>query len=374
MNHRGNGHGGNQGTDEAWAKLQEKLEQEPVNPVWAAWGKQDEEMTKGSAPADSEMSADPEKLTVLHMQTAIDTKGQAKQNAGPKSRKTLRTRSRKWAAAAAGVAIFGAILATPVGNTAMAAILNQFKVQDVAVIEESDLRDIFNQVSETGNFQETMNSFGSFSISYGTVRGTLPVGDLQAVLGIGPMQGEDFAGIQSVGVDQSKEISLTLNVDKVNQALKRVGSTDLLPESVDGKLIQLKLPEIVNYDLSPDKNRWANLSQMNTPVLTVDPSIDVKEALKAVLNFPLLPDYLRSSLQESRILAGEIPMPLVKDSFSEQIEISGTPVILKQYNYNKGPIYYATWVKGGNMFMLNGGELYPDKGKFLEKVGELIAE
>jgi hypothetical protein len=163
-------------------------------------------------------------------------------------------------------------------------------------------------------------------------------------------------------------------VDEVNRALKRVGSTDLLPESVDGKQIQLLLPEIVSYDLSTDQDHWASLSQMNTPVLTVDPSIDVKEALNAVLNFPLLPDYLRSSLQESRILSGEIPMPLIKDQFSEQIEVAGTPVILHQMDYSRGPSYTAIWVQDNQLFELNGGDVYPDQNKFLEKVGELIAK
>lgn len=332
MNHRDNGHAGTPGTDEAWAKLQEKLEQEPVNPVWASWGIQAPEPAGETGQADSALSAVEGGVTVPDIRAEHNTIDQVKQNAGRKSRtrKPLLSRSRKWAAAAAGVAIFGAILATPVGNTAMAAILNQFKVQDVAVVEESDLQDIFNQVSESGNFQETMNSFGSFSISYGTVNGTVPVGDLQAVLGTEPMHGQDFAAIHSVEVGPSREISLTLNVDEVNRALKRVGSTDLLPESVDGKQIQLLLPEIVSYDLSTDQDHWATLSQMNTPVLTVDPSIDVKEALNAVLNFPLLPDYLRSSLQESRILSGEIPMPLIKDQFSEQIEVAGTPVIFNK--------------------------------------------
>ncbi|MEK3671661.1 MULTISPECIES: hypothetical protein [unclassified Paenibacillus] len=374
MNNRANGNSQPVGTDEAWAKLQEKLGQEPVNPVWAEWGKQEAALaaqTEETVITDSVASGIN---SISSVRARENTGSELPQNSISKSRRPVLSRSRKWAAAAAGVAIFAAILATPVGNTAMAAILNQFRMQDVAVVEESDLRDMFYQVSGEGNFHKTMNSFGTFTFANGSVEGKLPVGEIQGVLGYEPLKGQDMTGMKTVEVSPSRDITLTLNVDEVNQALKRVGSNDLLPESVDGKPLTLHLPEIVNYDLSPDPEHWATLSQMNTPVVTVDPSIDIDEALDAVVNFPLIPDYLRSDLQKSRILSGDIPMPLIKGSNDEQITVADTSVILTEMKFSSGYSYSAVWVQDGQMLQLTGGDVYPDRDQFIQKVQELITQ
>ncbi|AIQ58450.1 hypothetical protein [Paenibacillus borealis] len=373
MNNRAHGNSQPAGTDEAWAKLQEKLGQEPVNPVWADWGKQ-EAVVAGQIEEAVNTDSAASGIDSIAARAGENTGSELPQKTVRKSRGPVLNRRRKWAAGAAGVAIFAAILATPVGNTAMAAILNQFRMQDVAVVEESDLRDMFYQVSGEGNFQKTMNSFGTFSVANGSIEGKLPVEEMQGVLGYEPLKGQDLAAIKTVGVNASRDITLTLNVDEVNQALKRVGSNDLLPESVDGKPLTLHLPEIVNYDLSPDEEHWATLSQMNTPVVTVDPSIDMDEALDAVVNFPLIPDYLRSDLQKSRILSGDIPMPLIKGSNDEQITVADTPVILTEMKFSRGYSYSAVWVQDGQMLQLTGGDVYPDRDQFIQKVQELITQ
>ncbi|MEK4328762.1 hypothetical protein MKX70_23285 [Paenibacillus sp. FSL R7-0312] len=374
MNNRAHGNSQPAGTDEAWAKLQEKLGQEPVNPVWADWGKREAVLAATTEETVKTDSAASGIHSISSIRARENTDSGLSQNSVRKSRRPGLSRSRKWAAAAAGVAIFAAILATPVGNTAMAAILNQFRMQDVAVVEESDLRDMFYQVSGEGNFNQTMNSFGTFTFANGSVEGKLPVGEIQGVLGYEHLKGQDITNMKTVEVSASRDITLTLNVDEVNQALKRVGSNDLLPESVDGKPITLHLPEIVNYDLSTDQEHWATLSQMNTPVITVDPSIDMDEALDAVVNFPLIPDYLRSDLQKSRILSGDIPMPLIKGSNDEQITVADTPVILTEMKFSEGYSYSAVWVQDGQMLQLTGGDVYPDRDKFIQKVQELITE
>lgn len=59
---RANGQVQPQSTDEAWARLQEKLGDEPVNPVWAAWGKQNPLLEEQAAKTDrsdrTELAAD----------------------------------------------------------------------------------------------------------------------------------------------------------------------------------------------------------------------------------------------------------------------------------------------------------------------------
>ncbi|HBS46850.1 MAG TPA: hypothetical protein DEA91_24570 [Paenibacillus sp.] len=278
---------------------------------------------------------------------------------------------RKLGVIAASVAVFAVILATPIGNTAMASILNQFRMEQVTVVHESDLRNIFTQVAEDGELNRSINQFGEFTNTNGAYIGELPADQLKTTLGYPAKIAALEEGHDTVTVTASQDITLNLKVDEVNKALKKMGAEHLLPQSIDGKPITLHIPEMVNYNLSSDETHWASLSQMNTPVLNIDPSIKVEEALEAVVNFPLLPDYLKTSLMQSRVLSGEIPMPLIAGENTEQITVGDTLVIVDNYEYSRGTVYQATWIQDGQLFNLSG-ELYSSKEKLMTKVQELI--
>lgn len=361
-------------TDDAWAKMQQALANEPVNPVWEVWGQQTQAPDAGVQGSEADIETISTTAPVQELQVLQTEVSSGKQAGRETLRRPKMSRSRKWAATAAAAAILGVVLATPVGNTAMAAILNQFRMQEAAVVNESDLRNIFYQMNENGTISEAVNKFGTFTSSSGGFSGELPAGQMQEKLGYSPISGDMFDSITNVYVSHSQDATLILNVDAVNQALQRLGSDQLLPESVDGKPITLHMPESVNYDLSTGNNQWANLTQMNTPTIVVDPSIDVEEALKAVLNFPLLPDQWKTNLQQSRVLSGEIPMPLLKGEFAEELTIGGTLVIVNTNEYSEGPVYHATWVKDGQLFDFSGGNLFKDKEKFLTQLQELISQ
>ncbi|WP_405112531.1 hypothetical protein MHH28_04835 [Paenibacillus sp. FSL K6-1217] len=374
---RANGQLQPQSTDEAWAKLQKKLGEEPVNPVWAAWGKQETLLEEQAAKTDRSDRAELAADAVLPAAAADNlAAAEAVQNIGRKSRQPKMSRTRKWAAAAAGVAIFAAILATPVGNTAMAALLNQFKMQEATVVEEGDLRDMFYQITENGNdrnIEKSLEAFGDVSITNGEVKENIAFKDIQGLLGYEPLKGSVMDSVKFVRVSGSHDITLNLKVEEVNKALKRLGSDNLLPASVDGKPITLHIPEQVNYDLGSDQH-WGALSQMNTPMVTVDPSVDLDEAVDALVNFPLIPDNLRNSLQKSRILSGDLPMPLIKGSHDEQIAVAGTPVILTEMKFSNSNSYTAVWVQKGQLLQFYGGDIYPDREQFIQKVQELITQ
>lgn len=359
-----------QGIDEAWIKLQSKLADEPINPSWAEWGQ-----IKASIPEVPVSLGQPE-LVISNKDEAVLTKEQEKTvtSEAKKERRPRRlhmTRRRKLGVVAASVAMFAVILATPIGNTAMASILNQFRMQQVTVVNESDLNNIFNQVTDKGGLNQSINQFGEFSNTDGTSIGEIPADQLQEKLGYSAKQAALVDGKSTVMVGAAQDITFNLKVDEVNKVLKRIGAEHLLPESIDGKPITLHLPESVSYDLSTDEKEWANLSQMNTPVLKVDPSIKVDEAVQAVINFPLLPDYLKTSLVQSQILSGEIPMPIIAGDSTEQVNVGNTTVIVDNYEYSRGRVYQATWVQNGQLFSLSG-EMFSSKEKLLAKVQELI--
>ncbi|AIQ12890.1 hypothetical protein [Paenibacillus durus] len=361
-----------QRTDEAWARLQETLAGEPLNHKWAEWDRKTEAAKFEALKQDGYLSgADYHKAEELGYAEQQDPVTGSSGDRS-RSRRPRMKRRRKWTMAVAGITIVAAFLATPVGNTAMAAILNQFRMQSVTAVNESDLRNMFYSVSENGDLKETINKFGSFSSSSGTISGKIKPEQVKDKLGYAPLSAALSNDGAELTVNPSGEITLNLNVNEVNKAMKRLGAEQLLPESIDGRPITLHIPETVNYDLSPDSAHWANLTQMNTPAITVDPAIKVEEALEAIINFPLLPDSLKSSLKQSSILAGEIPMPVISQDNADQITVEGTKVLVSHHEYGQDTTYDAVWVHDGQLFQLFGGNVYTTKEKITAKVQELI--
>ncbi|MNB77780.1 hypothetical protein D3C75_244690 [compost metagenome] len=360
--------------DTAWIKMQQQLADEPVNPVWDSWGlstgpdrvQEDAGRLKNYAPDLN--AADGQKA--LPVQASADEKPVITST----RRKLRMTRGRRWAAAASAAALLAVVLATPVGNTAMAAILNQFRMQEVTIVNETDIRDLFNLMNDGGTFSEAQNKFGSFTTTSGTFYDEVPIDQLQSIVGYSAMNAGIKDVIQSVQVSSARDATMTLKVDVLNQTLKRLGAEQLLPSSLDGKQITLHLPETVNYDLTTPDGKWASLSQMNTPTIIVDQSIDVNEALQSILNLPFLPHQWKTTLQQSQVLAGEIPLPLIKGQQAEEITIADTQVILQQFDYSQGAVFTATWARDGQLFELHGGSHYPNKEEFIQKLQELIEE
>lgn len=353
--------------DEAWNRFQAKLAEEHIHPTWTTWT---------AAQNDNDR----------HMNTALDQQGKfeavvdhsdnlAISTTHPKSmldkkRKPMKRR-RKWVWFAAACCILGAVIVTPAGNKALAAIFHQFKVQDIAAVNENDIRNMFSQMTDNGEINENINKFGDFTHSNGTLNGEFTPEQVKERLGYPQLPVVEQNQIQKAYISPSVTLTLRMHVDEVNKMLQKLGASKLLPTSVDGKPITLEIPEQVNYYLS-EGEKWANLSQLNVPKVTVDPSISVEEALEAVLNFPLLPDYLKDSLQQSRILSGDIPMPIITGDNTTKTTIQGTDVIVQDETQGEDSIFKGTWVKDGQLYMFNGGNMFATQEAFRDKLKELI--
>lgn len=363
-------------TDAAWRKLQNKLAAEPVNPKWTAWPGPNVASAPSAAPeSPAEQAPRPNHTRLPEALQAESTPARASvpaiETEDEVRRNRRKTRTRRWMTVAAACCVLGAIVATPVGNKALAAILNQFRMQEVTVVDENELRHLFNSVTENGKTEESLNQFGTFTNTIGPERGPLKREDAQNKLGYNLLP-TSVIGTTSLYIGASQTLTINLHVDAVNKAMKRLGATKLMPDSVDGKPITFTIPESVHYQMNDGKDKYADLMQTNVPTVTVDPSIKVEEALDAVLQFPLLPDHLKSSLKKSRILSGDIPLPIIATDRTEKLSVGGTPVIMEAWDYKDGSHFTGTWVKNGQLFSFSGGSMYPSREAFLAKIKELI--
>jgi hypothetical protein len=356
----------NKRTHEAWERLQMKLASEPVNTKWETWGMKSKQNSLKPAAV---LPAPVVSAAASNEASQLTTEAQAPAKASRRRASSVR----KWTAAAAAAVIFGAVIATPMGNNALAAILNQFRVQEIATVDSDTLESMFYQLTPGESFSKD-NSFGEFTTKGGTVQGEFTREQAASRLGY-QLLPTDLTGDQdTVYISPSNEITMKMNIDEVNQAIQRVGATKLLPESLDGKPVTLTLHESVMYELKTSQDKWASLTQMKAPEITVDPSVDVKEALDAVLQLPILPNDLKKQLQRSSILAGSIPMPYIvdKNAKTDDITIGGTKVLIEERKFNSTTDRTAIWIKDGQMFYFEGLSAYEKEADFMNKLKELV--
>ncbi|MFC4102137.1 hypothetical protein [Paenibacillus xanthanilyticus] len=369
----------NERTEEAWRKLQAKLAGEKAGAQWAAWaeaakrterqkqGHEDEGTKTGSVFAAAEWPS-MEKPNGAAPAASVDVPEQ------PVRKRMRMSRRRKWGAAAAACLLLGTVIATPAGNQALAAILNQFRAEQITVVNENDLRLMFESVAGSdAGFREMVNQFGTYTTESGKLtEGELSVEEAERLLGY-ELAGSVAEGAK-VSISPSTTVTFKLNVDEVNDVMKRLGATRLMPEEIDGKSIKLELSERVYYGeqaLGAKEGQWAYMQVQKAPVVTVDPAVPVEEALNAVLDFPLLPEYLKQDLKQSQILEGKLPIPFIEGKQAEKIDVEGTRVVLSA----EGEVaqFRAAWIHDGRLFQFDGGSMFTTREAMLAKIGELIA-
>ncbi|CAM3446163.1 DUF4179 domain-containing protein [Paenibacillus lupini] len=344
-------------TNAAWEKLTSKLQQQEASPVWEAWSREGitaEESEPKSARAAQENLVEEHDALRKHLNAASTEHHQAKP-APAAYRSWLKKHGMKTGIAAAAVLIC-AVIATPTTNNALAAILSKFKMNQVAVVQEDDFRTALEGFFGTDVSVESTNKYGKFERSV-IGKGYPELTADQALEDYGIQVPEKLytpIGEQTelqINAQQGQAITFRLDVDAINGVMKKLGAEKLLPASVDGKPITLRMDQGVNADYhivdKDDNDHFIGLSITPAPVLDMDPSIDAEDAYEALIRFPILPQNLKSVLMQStRISEGEIPFPLIADGKVTKTVLKGTDVYLENSVSNGGG-WSATWLEEG---------------------------
>ncbi|GGO06110.1 hypothetical protein [Saccharibacillus kuerlensis] len=331
---------------EAWAKMEERLRQEPVNPTWATWDARSAELdennkTLGAVPSDRKIAAavgaDAQSVSQPSRSTVV-----------PMPKKNRKIAARLAAAAAAAAIVITAV--TPAGNSALAGILNKFTMQDVVLIQETELDNMIQMVYDAGESTATESLYGTFtSTGVGNFSPDATAEEIRDELGYTPIIGPDGEK-GSLNASVGTQTEMRLNVTAVNETLNRLGADHLFPQEADNKAITLTYPASVYYDFHENDDNWAVLSQSETPSVEFDESFPVEETMNAVINFPYLPQDLKKSLQQAAVSSGKLPLPLYANGKAQSMDVSGVKV-----TYTQGDSYSRTafWMKDGQLFEFN---------------------
>ncbi|MBP2000976.1 hypothetical protein J2Z69_002019 [Paenibacillus shirakamiensis] len=367
----------NKKTDAAWQRMVAAMQQEQPSAQWAAWDASDSLQQPSTLAAHAKEGKMDQRTS--DMEKFHENKTQEKV-----SRRWMSRGMRRWSAAAAAVLVVAVTLSTPVGNKALASILGQFRMEQVTEVNQEDLEQLFNKIFQDGASEQAINRYGTFRVVTGKENRNDNMKADAAAQSVGfPLVPESITGKQdNYYVSSSNSIEFTLHVNEMNNTMKNLGATYLFPESVDGKKITLTNSPSVHYTIfnnaDTDEERreaYADLSQLKAPNITVEDGVDLEEAMKAVLQFPLLPSQVRESLERSQFLTtGNLPLPVITEGTSKEKIISGTKVLITEQSYKTNTTKQATWVKDGimNQFTINLDKERNQKDFFDQKLEELV--
>ncbi|WP_127492006.1 hypothetical protein [Paenibacillus glycanilyticus] len=343
-------------TNNAWAKLELKLKEQEGSPVWEAW------MKEGVTAGDTEHKAAGPAPMLGEEQDAYAGKAEEKERLGAKPipspyRSWLKKHGIKTGVAAAAVLICAAI-AIPSTNEALASILGKFKMNQVAVVQEDDFKTALEGIFGSNVSAESSNKFGQFERTFtGDDASDLTVEQVREKYGIELKEKLDLpygkqTELQIYG-QQGEAITLRLDVDEINDVMKKLGAKQLLPASVDGKSITLRTGQGVNADYhfmdSNEKSHYVAVNVIPVPVVEMDPSIEAEDAYEALIRFPVLPANLKNVLMQStRISEGEVPFPIITNGNVTKSAVNGTDVYFEN-SKNVWNGWNATWLKNGKV-------------------------
>ncbi|OWR28873.1 hypothetical protein CDO73_16805 [Saccharibacillus sp. O23] len=378
--------------NQAWAKMEERLRQEPANPAWATWEARKNEALQSSADESDRVSASetadfssqpltgsPERPAAAQAEkgsaegspSAVPAASSARRRLSAKARKNI---VRLAVTAAAAAAIVTAV--TPAGNKALADVLNKFTMQDVVLVQENDMRNMVQQVFNGEEPIESKNRYGTFeNISKGRFEPNETPQTFIKKLGFKPIVSPDGAEMR-MNMSLGSQTIMKLNVAEVNETMRRLGAPYLFPQEADGKAITLNYPDSIsyNFDLNDDDGSdWATLTQSEAPTVDFDDSFPFDETMNAVINFPGLPGDLKDSLERSAVSSGELPLVMYANGEGHQIEVNG---VTATYTYDaQHKVYDAFWKKDGVLYEYSAAESFrKDEAGFLTFLKGLVAQ
>lgn len=355
-------------TDEAWKKLQHRLVTETPHPKWQQWANKPQlfQIDDPSSPLqETQRSVFTMKTSNQEQPNTSSTEPTVKR------RRKMSSIRKRWTTGVAACVLVGAVIATPFGNNAMAALLDQFRAQTLTTVDSEQLSDMFDQYRSENNLGEQENRFGTFNSTYGNIEGSFSPSKAAELLNYTEVKDFSQDDEEKAQIESSRTETLNMNVDEVNKAIQSLGGKELLPQSLNNTPIAIHFPETIHYYIFKDE-QMASLSQTKVPTVQFDASVSTDEVFKAIADLPFLPQSLKDGLQSDKIINGSLPLPVESSGKTERVTIAGEPVLISTYTVNDKIGYYGTWIHNGELFTLDGAEIYNTYESFTKEIEKLI--
>ncbi|SMB87163.1 Putative zinc-finger [Desulfonispora thiosulfatigenes DSM 11270] len=250
----------------------------------------------------------------------------------------------------AATCVFGAMLFVPQVQEAVADGLHIFRVQKVENVEVNiqDLEKLGREFnSKVGEIN--LDQLGKLNVKEQANSEGLTLVKAQEKVPFALKYPAGFDLEQDVHVLGAMDIDFALKVEEVNKILKQLGSKDMLPEELDGKNFNVYSSGNVNMSYDVD-GKWINLSQMESPQITVPQGVNVSELREILIGIPILPENIKNQLRNVRDLENTLLVPTENNGKDKVVTIGNGKGILQ----GDGHYSNLVWLDNGVIYSLSG--------------------
>jgi len=263
-----------------------------------------------------------------------------KANTNDKRRLSI-MRLKKIAATAAVVMALVLVGSIPGVQTAAANFLQVFRVQkvDTVIFTPGDMASI-EQALNQGNGSLNLDCFGKIETVGKDEKISLGTGDL-ANLGFAVKFPANLKESEAVcSLEKIPVMQIAPDVKKVNVFIQSLGSTNLLPESLDGQTFSIKMGDTLTIDC-PNYS----LYQGKAPQLEVPAGVEVKEVARTLVSLPIWPDNIKRQLEAINDWEHTLVIP---GENSQKVNVNGQDGILLSENNHR----ILIWQENGMLYFL----------------------
>lgn len=265
------------------------------------------------------------------------------------------------AAFCAAAVIVTCITVQPV-RSAIASTLSIFRVQKMEGINITlkDLEEISSKL-ESNQSDINIDKIGNIKHEGGQLK-NVEAGEIKNVADFEPLFPSVLEGNKvKASIVEPSSMELTLNVENINQLMKTLGSTKLLPKEIDGKTFFINFSSQVMLDYYNDDNngKYVCIIEMKSPEIKVPSGVNVDEIYGSLVDLPILPKRLQQQLKSIKDWKNTLLVPVV-ESETEEININGVKAYISskddmQNNENSSGSYSSIiWYKDGIIYGIQG--------------------
>lgn len=287
-------------------------------------------------------------------------------------------KARKWSMVAAGLVLCGGLaLNTPI-RTKAEDFLKIFRMQKMTSIsinrqDISEIGRIFSNGTGSKNISDIIKIDVASNEKNISIEKPYKEEEIKEKLSLDKVvKAPEGFSYDYVSKNPKTDVTLKLNVDKVNDLLGYLGENTKLPKSLDKNPFNIHFNESIAYNFSKiskdnDKDKeYIQLIKTNTPTIEVPKNVDEKEVIKSLFSMNILPDNLKNQFMQINDLTSTIPIPYSAETQTkEEVNIKGEKAIVIK---NKNSKYMTAYLqKNDNLYIVSSNCSSKEILEFMEE-------
>lgn len=240
---------------------------------------------------------------------------------------------RKLTTGLAAAVILAAFLMIPQVKTFAGEVLALFRVDQIQMvtITPDDIRQMQNFFESGEKAQITIDDIGKMTIDEGDFSQKVYASASEAETAGNNLPPSPAAyTVDAVTVQSAAKVSMSLNTDTINAAMKKLGSDVAFDSSLNGKTFTVIWPGITNITFNNTESqdfKTLYYTVMDSPEILAPSMADAKTLKTTLLQVPFIPENIRSQLAGIDDWQNTLPFPVIQGSMdidrTEKVMVNG---------------------------------------------------